>query len=127
MSRISVDEARRLWNEAADDELIHLAAGHRVELLIGHVMSAHPGVVPIRDVERAIRCDADIRWAKPGVVCAEDVRGCCLVASTVVLNRIGAHDPRSRIGVNYLVAKNLRQQFAFIHCDARGRASARLQ
>ena len=74
---------------------------------IAHAMSANARIVPIGNEQRAIGSHAGIGRAEPLVGDAfEHVHGRSLVASAIVLDRIGSRDTGASIAVNHLVLEN---------------------
>src|SRR5207244_10187956 len=90
-------------------------------------MTSGTGIVPIRDIEGAIRRNANVCWPEPLVLSRQDVPGLGFVSRAVILNGIGPHDTGPRITMNDLVPEYLRQQPTFIQQDARRRARSSVQ
>jgi hypothetical protein len=103
------------------------AAGHGFGLLVGHVMAADAGVVPVRDVERAVGSDTGVAGAEPIVLAGEEVDDPGLVAGAVLLHGVGADDAGAGVAVDHLAAEDFGEQVAFVDAEAGGGTGAGLE
>ena len=92
-------------------------------------MTAHAGVIPVGDVDRAVRRHADIGRAEPLVlvVTGKEVRDRGLVTGACGMCRVGAHDPRAGVAMDHLVAKWFGEKFSLVNENPGGRTGAGVQ
>src|SRR3954465_9395161 len=107
------------------------AASHGLEFLIGHLMTAHAGIIPIAHIERAVGGNANVRRAKPfasrRIVGGEDVVDFGFVTGAILFDWIGADNASAGIGVDCLAVEALGKRFAFVNKNAAGSAGAGLE
>src|SRR5205809_349076 len=89
---------------------------------IPHPVPADARIVPVGDEDAAVRGDADIARAEPGVGAREHQRLVEFVAGTLGLLVEAADLARAGVGVDELAAELLGQQAAFVAADAGGAA-----
>ena len=88
------------------------AAGHRLQLLISHIVPTHPGVIPIGNVDRTVRRDAHVRGQEPSIFGAQNIFDFRAVPGAVRLDGISPDHARSGVTVNDLVVEDLGEQIA---------------
>src|SRR6266704_984883 len=97
------------------------ATRHGFDFLIGHVVAADSGIVPIGDADRTVGSDANIGRPEPGILSRQDVFDTRLITGALRLRSIGADKTRARVTMDKLVAKNRGKNIAFVDQDTSGR------
>src|SRR5262249_61657743 len=69
---------------------------------VTHAVAADAGVVPVRDEDAAVRGDADVARAKPGVGAGDEILLLHVVAGPLGLEVIAADVPGAGVGVQEL-------------------------
>jgi hypothetical protein len=103
------------------------AAHDFARFVVAHVVPADAGVIPIGDVERAIRCHREIGNAIPRIARGEHIDHRGLVTCAILLDRIRARRARAGVAVNHLILERGAEAVAFVQKNAGGRARAGLQ
>ena len=89
---------------------------------IAHIMSAHPGIIPVRHHEGAIRSRDHVGGPKPFVATrsVKNVHNLGVIARPALRYWICPYDTRPGIAVDDLSLKNLWQKSAFVDHYAGG-------